>query len=210
MRTIVLDRATPTGPAAQYADTVSLCVSTTLTEVSVRSGEDQMPVEESTNDEDEEFQRAVGDVKRLRNNTVIIKHARITPPPVRPKSGDNSVDFGDELRYLRPGIQTNSLRQLRRSKFPIESTLDLHGLNAEGAHIQLRNFLEHSQTLGRRAVRIIHGKGYGSAGLQPVLKKKVNQWLQEAEIVLAFCSARPESGGTGAVDVLLRRSNRKP
>jgi DNA-nicking Smr family endonuclease len=38
-----------------------------------------------------------------------------------------------------------------------------------------------------------------------VLKTKVNLWLQRREEVLAFCSARPVDGGTGAIYVLLRR-----
>ncbi len=163
------------------------------------------------NDEDEEFQRAVGDVKPVPNKTATFEPARLTPPPpVAPMSAESPVEFGEELRYLRPGIQAKTLQRLRRGKFPIEDTLDLHGLTAEEANNQLRNFLQDSQAAGRSAVRILHGKGYGSAGRQPVLKTKVNQWLKEAGAVLAFCSARPENGGTGAVDVLLRKNERKP
>jgi DNA-nicking Smr family endonuclease len=158
------------------------------------------------NDEDEEFRRAVGDVKPVPNKTATFEPARLTPlPPKASTSGESPVEFGEELRYLRPGVQAKILQKLRRGKFSIEDTLDLHGLTAEEANSQLRNFLQHSQAAGRRAVRIIHGKGYGSAGRQPVLKTKVNQWLQEAGAVLAFCSAQPENGGTGAVDIFLRK-----
>jgi DNA-nicking Smr family endonuclease len=163
------------------------------------------------NDEDEEFRRAVGEVKPVSKKTATFEPARLTPTtPVAPASGESPVEFGEELRYLRPGIQSKTLQKLRRGQFPIEGTLDLHGLTAEEANNRLRNFLQHSLAAGRSAVRIIHGKGYGSAGRQPVLKTKVNQWLQEAGAVLAFCSARPENGGTGAVDVLLRKNMRKP
>ncbi|RMD71241.1 MAG: DNA mismatch repair protein MutS, partial [Gammaproteobacteria bacterium] len=55
-----------------------------------------------------------------------------------------------------------------------------------------------------RCVRIVHGKGRRSAR-QPVLKQKVNGWLRARDEVLAFCSARPHHGGTGALYVLLRR-----
>jgi DNA-nicking Smr family endonuclease len=54
-------------------------------------------------------------------------------------------------------------------------------------------------------VRIIHGKGKSSEGKLPVLKGKVNSWLRQKGEVLAFCSARPNDGGTGAVYVLLKR-----
>jgi DNA-nicking Smr family endonuclease len=59
-------------------------------------------------------------------------------------------------------------------------------------------------------VRIIHGKGNGSVQRRPVLKGKVNHWLQQRDEVLAFCSARPVDGGTGAVYVLLKRAPGKP
>jgi DNA-nicking Smr family endonuclease len=54
-------------------------------------------------------------------------------------------------------------------------------------------------------VRIIHGKGNTSLGKMPVLKGRVNSWLRQKNEVLAFCSARPNDGGTGAVYVLLKR-----
>jgi DNA-nicking Smr family endonuclease len=53
-------------------------------------------------------------------------------------------------------------------------------------------------------VRIIHGKGYGSNNQGPIIKPLVNKWLQQRNEILAFCSARPNDGGTGAVYVLLK------
>ena len=38
-----------------------------------------------------------------------------------------------------------------------------------------------------------------------MLKIKVNSWLRQKDQVLAFCSARPQDGGTGAVYVLLKK-----
>jgi DNA-nicking Smr family endonuclease len=54
-------------------------------------------------------------------------------------------------------------------------------------------------------VRIVHGKGLRSSQKGPVLKNKVAGWLQQRDEVLAYASARPADGGTGAVYVLLRR-----
>jgi hypothetical protein len=34
----------------------------------------------------------------------------------------------------------------------------------------------------------------------------VNSWLRQMDAVLAFCSARPNDGGTGAVYVLLKKA----
>jgi DNA-nicking Smr family endonuclease len=61
--------------------------------------------------------------------------------------------------------------------------------------------------MDKRCVRIIHGKGKSSEGKLPVLKGKVNSWLRQRDEVIAFCSARPSDGGTGAVYVLLKRSS---
>jgi DNA-nicking Smr family endonuclease len=38
-----------------------------------------------------------------------------------------------------------------------------------------------------------------------VLKGKVDRWLRQRDDIIAFCSARPVDGGTGAVYVLLRQ-----
>jgi DNA-nicking Smr family endonuclease len=52
-------------------------------------------------------------------------------------------------------------------------------------------------------VRIIHGKGNGSPGREPVLKAKVRSWLMQKQEVAAFTQARASEGGQGALVVLL-------
>ena len=99
------------------------------------------------------------------------------------------------------------MRKLRRGQYAIEAQLDLHGNTVPEARERVSTFLRDMQTQGKRCVRIIHGKGKSSEGKLPVLKGKVNAWLQQWDQVLAFCSARPNDGGTGAIYVLLR-SNR--
>ena len=56
---------------------------------------------------------------------------------------------------------------------------------------------------GLRCVRVVHGKGLGSPGKQPVLKGKVQRWLVQKNEVLAFVQARAREGGAGALVVLL-------
>lgn len=115
------------------------------------------------------------------------------------------VETGEELLYARPGVQQRVLRKFRRGQYAIEAELDLHGRTAAEARELVGTFLRQMQAGGKRCVRIIHGKGLSSAGKMPVLKVKVNHWLRQTGDVLAFCSARPQDGGTGAVYVLLRR-----
>ncbi|HEY5020231.1 MAG TPA: Smr/MutS family protein, partial [Steroidobacteraceae bacterium] len=97
------------------------------------------------------------------------------------------------------------LRRLRRGSYRVEAELDLHGMTgAEGA-LQLAHFLQHARARGLQCVRIIHGKGLRSGQRGPVLKNTVNTLLRRADPVLAFASARPAAGGTGATLVLLQR-----
>jgi len=115
------------------------------------------------------------------------------------------VETGDELFYVRPGLQHSVVRKLRRGLYAMEGELDLHGHTVPEARERVDIFLREARGLGKRCVRIIHGKGKSSEGKLPVLKGKVNGWLRQKDEVLAFCSARPTDGGTGAVYVLLKR-----
>jgi DNA-nicking Smr family endonuclease len=85
-----------------------------------------------------------------------------------------------------------------------KATLDLHGYTSAEAAVHLQRFIQSAKAQGLRAIRVVHGKGHGSAR-GPVLKAIVDRWLREFPDVLAFCSAQPQNGGTGAVDVLLRK-----
>lgn len=123
-------------------------------------------------------------------------------------SGDwdeGEVESGEELSFSRPGIQKSVFRKLRTGKYVIEAELDLHGYFAKEARALVAGFINESQARGLRCVRIIHGKGLSSPNQKPVLKNKVNQWLQQIDAVLAFSSALQVDGGTGAVYVLLKK-----
>lgn len=111
---------------------------------------------------------------------------------------------GDSLSYVQPGIQKQVFKKLKRGQYSIEAELDLHGLTRDEAHQQLNEFIVDIRDRGLRCVRIIHGKGYGSSNRGPVIKPLVNQWLRKRNEILAFCSARPVDGGTGAVYVLVK------
>lgn len=111
---------------------------------------------------------------------------------------------GDSLSYAQSGIQKHVMRKLKRGQYSIEAELDLHGLTRNEAQQQLSEFIVQVRGSGIRCVRIIHGKGYGSSNHGPVIKPLVNQWLRKRDEILAFCSARPVDGGTGAVYVLVK------
>ena len=116
-------------------------------------------------------------------------------------SGDFAA--GEDFAYARAGLARQTLRKLRRGKWPVEAELDLHGSTSTEARALLVEFLDDCTRNDIRCVRIIHGKGLRS-GSEPVLKTRVASWLAQRSEVLAFCQARPADGGGGAVMVLLK------
>lgn len=124
--------------------------------------------------------------------------------------GDFDISSGaDEfLEGTSPGVDRNLLRALRRGDFSIQGQLDLHGMTQTEAKTALERFLADSRRARRRCVLIVHGRGLHSKDSMPVLKELMKSWLSQKRIgglVLAFATARPQDGGTGAVYVLLRR-----
>ncbi len=167
------------------------------------------------------FPDAVGGVRPLKQDRIAPPRKKRKPVPEQTLRDQREViasllsddyepadvETGEELLYSWPGLQHSVMRKLRRGQYAIEAQLDLHGNTVPEARDRVSAFLRDMQAQGKRCVRIIHGKGKSSEGKLPVLKGKVNAWLQQWDQVLAFCSARPNDGGTGAVYVLLR-SNR--
>ncbi len=113
---------------------------------------------------------------------------------------------GDELNFCSSGLAASTFRKLRRGRLAVEDEIDLHGLNVAEAKSYLREFIAHAHSTNKKCVRVIHGKGKRSGQRGPVLKTKVDRWLRKWSQVVAFCSARPADGGSGAVYVLLRKN----
>jgi len=121
---------------------------------------------------------------------------------------DLYLEGGDEAAWSRNGIQRGILRDLRRGRWTIEAHLDLHGYTRDEARAAVNEFIHECKTLGRQCVRIVHGKGLGSPGREPVLKKFTHGWLTQKKEVIAFCQARTSDGGAGAVLVLIQTARK--
>ncbi|MFT5046362.1 MAG: DNA-nicking Smr family endonuclease [Porticoccaceae bacterium] len=165
------------------------------------------------------FREAVG-VVRVVNNDRVDDSKRAPAPRVRRAEQDNRsvmdslledlsesdlLETGEHLSYTQPGVQRSVLRKLKSGKYSIQSEIDLHGLTVNEARLELSDFLKAAQERRHLCIRVIHGKGRKTVTKSPRLKPAVNQWLQRNKTVLAFCSARINDGGTGAVYVLLKR-----
>lgn len=166
------------------------------------------------------FSRTVGPVTPLRTHGRVHLHAPAPPPlPVQhwldeeralleSISDDFDVstllDTDDALSFRRPGIGIEITRRLRAGHWSVQRQLDLHGLRVDEAREAVGAFIRQAHQLGLRCLRIVHGKGLGSPGKNPVLKGRVQRWLVQKNEVLAFVQARPVEGGAGALVVLLQ------
>lgn len=163
-------------------------------------------------DDRQAFERAMRGVEPLPDRSRTVPRRKRPAPRVRPPARGKAVRFevdrlGERVEGWIAGGDRRRLRALQRGEMPVELRLDLHRLTAEQAQEALLDTLARAQREDRRCLLIIHGRGLSSP-VEPVLKEAVPRWLTQppaAARVLAFTSAPPRLGGTGALLVLLRR-----
>nr|WP_316644167.1 Smr/MutS family protein [uncultured Roseateles sp.] len=120
---------------------------------------------------------------------------------------DSLLETDEALSFRRTSISQEVVRKLRRGHWALQGQIDLHGLRRDEARESLGEFIHHAARTGMRCVRVVHGKGNGSPGREPVLKARVRRWLVQKQEVLAFTQARASEGGNGALIVLLQGSS---
>lgn len=166
------------------------------------------------------FRAAIGEVTPLRK----VETSAIEKPRPKPRArmaeqdeaqalgefarllhSSTPLEAGDVVSYRRDTLPPQMFQRLKRGQYSVQDELDLHGASAAQAEQLLRQFLLEAHDHDHGCVRIIHGKGLQSDGGAPVLKNLVDRLLRQRNDVLAFHSAPPAQGGTGAVVVLLAR-----
>jgi DNA-nicking Smr family endonuclease len=166
------------------------------------------------------FEQAVGPVRRMADRAIAPSRPRPPPEPLqslldearvpleltRTLIDPAEIEVGEELSYLKDSLSPRLLRRLKRGQFSIADEIDLHQMNTEVARSAVKLFLDECQREGKLCVKIIHGKGLRSRAQGPVLKRLVDGLLRRRGDVLAFASAPPAEGGTGAVVVLMRHA----
>lgn len=115
----------------------------------------------------------------------------------------SSIETGEEISHLKPGLQKRILQRLRRGHWRVQAELDLHDMNMAAANASIRALLDDALRESLSCIKIIHGKGLRSGPAGPQLKRLTASVLARHSRVLAFASAPPHDGGTGAVHVLL-------
>lgn len=178
-----------------------------------------------SDDEDQDdsalFRAAIGNVKPL--GDVPAPPAKPRPKPAARMAERDEMDArsefqrgldelaqleaGDVLSYRRANLPARAFQRLKRGHFSVQDELDLHGATTTQAESLIRHFLAEAHDHEFGCVRIVHGKGLRSDRDAPVLKNLVDRILRQRADVLAFHSALPAQGGTGAVVVLLAKRN---
>ncbi|HTN83801.1 MAG TPA: Smr/MutS family protein [Sorangium sp.] len=118
------------------------------------------------------------------------------------------TDDSERIEGRRLDVDPRELRRLRRARYAVDGTLDLHGLRLEAAREAVEAFVCKRQRDGDRVVAIIHGKGSHSPGGHAVLRGEIAAWLSHGRVarhVAAFATAPDGEGGAGALLVLLAR-----
>ncbi|NKB36673.1 MAG: DNA mismatch repair protein MutS [Gammaproteobacteria bacterium] len=175
--------------------------------------------EEIEKSDSELFREAIGRVNPVKHDVHVEETEKPKPWPTQRVADERQtlldmasglhdpeiLETGDELYFKREGVQNRLFQRLKRGQIPCERVLDLHGMTIAVAKEAFCDFLLMARKTNWRCVRIIHGKGKGSRDGIAVLKGKVEHWLRQRDEILAFSTARPVDGGTGAMYVLIRR-----
>lgn len=166
------------------------------------------------------FREAVADARPVRDGgRVTLATPKPKPVPVHSQRDEDEalrealegqmglsddIEIGEAETYARHGIPLRVQRDLRHGRWAVQARIDLHGMGVEDARLAVVQFLLQARRAGQRCVLVIHGKGLGSAGGEPLLRTRVRGWLMQKDEVLAFCDAPPGFGGSGAALVLLK------
>lgn len=120
--------------------------------------------------------------------------------------GFRVADTPEYIEGTSYDVHPSVAKRLHRGDYSIQAFIDLHGLLVEDAKEVFEKFLKWAVTNGKTGVLVVHGRGLSSSS-EPVLKKKVVEWLTRGPLrkwVAAYSSARICDGGAGATYVLLR------
>ena len=117
----------------------------------------------------------------------------------------NPVASQATLNYRIATLQHKVFEDLKAGNLRWFEAVDLHGCTVEDARFAVLQIIQMAKDENQNVIKIVHGKGP-----EAILKTYVNSWLRQHRDVLAFVSAPEKQGGTRAVLVLLKRSEKNP
>ena len=161
------------------------------------------------NDDKEIFHQAMRDVTPLKHKTIHPKKPQRLISAKQKWVDETTED--DDFRYIPPhqflrftaqdilsyrhvSLPERTWQQLKKGKFPIQASLDLHGKTRQESEKELVHFLQECRQRGLRSVCVIHGKGQYSINQIPTLKNLCYHLLRQHPHILAFHSANKKDG----------------
>ncbi|HEH9441697.1 TPA: DNA endonuclease SmrA [Aeromonas sobria] len=179
----------------------------------------------SHNDELSLFMNEVADVRPIRSDNIHPHAAKSAPTEAQlarrqaataeQLALDHLTMEAIEMRdpheivgFKRDGVQEGVYKKLRLGKYELQASLDLHQKTLNEARQALVQFIADCEVRDIRCLLIQHGKGERSTP-RALLKSYVSAWLPQLPAVMAVHSAEHRHGGSGALYVLLRKSERK-
>ncbi|MDR2387941.1 MAG: Smr/MutS family protein [Deltaproteobacteria bacterium] len=125
-------------------------------------------------------------------------------------NGKIDFDFSatDELLEARASdLAPSVMEQLKKGLIPVQDHLDVHGYSLPQAEDAINTFIMRSVYYGRKCVLLVHGRGHRSPDGIPIIKRNLEHLLLRGPVkkhILAFTTAKPIDGGSGASYILLR------
>ena len=112
-----------------------------------------------------------------------------------------------EFSHRKNGIQNKVIHDLKslKYKFKYSEILDLHGLTANEAELELNSFMKENYYNNSKYLLIIHGKGLNNQDNQAPMKRLVEKFIINSIHVLAANSANKNYGGFGATVLILKK-----
>ncbi|MGF1773729.1 DNA endonuclease SmrA [Vibrio wakamikoensis] len=179
----------------------------------------------SQDDDLDLFQQMMGDVKPIQHDTVELKKShQVSDAQIAKRQAALwlseqdpeylSIDYApmvkpdDIIEFKRDGVQEGVYRKLRLGKYPLQAKLDLHRRTLKEARDEVIKFLQQCMRMDIRTVIIVHGRGERS-NPPALMKSYLANWLTQIKDVQCVHSAQRFHGGSGAVYVMLRKSQEK-
>lgn len=114
----------------------------------------------------------------------------------------------DSLDWKRDGVQEGVFRNLRLGRYSTDACLNLQHCSLAQARDEVASFVHQSTEMNIRCALIQLGRARRPEDHANQLKTYLNHWLPALDAVMAFHSAQPHHGGTGALYLMLQKSRK--
>ncbi|NKB61459.1 MAG: hypothetical protein GKR95_04710 [Gammaproteobacteria bacterium] len=117
---------------------------------------------------------------------------------------DETNEDNSNIVFARMQLSRKALKRFQKGHYRYQSVLDMHGLRERDVAPALETFLSEAIEYNYQCILVIYGKGFHSTDRKGVIRPAAISWMKTHPDIIAFCSAQPQDGGTGAAYILLR------